>query len=100
LHKVRRRKQEDALSILRATELFWGEYPNTAIPLGRESIQRVVGFIENTKPDFIFVHFGDDTRQDHRHLSTATVTATRYTRNVLFYEGPTAQNFSPNVFAY
>ena len=31
-------------------------------------------------------------------LSKATVTATRYTRNVLFYEGPTTQNFTPTVF--
>jgi len=47
---------------------------------------------------FIFVHYGDDTHQDHRHLATCTVTATRYTRNVLFYEGPTTQNFTPTVF--
>jgi LmbE family N-acetylglucosaminyl deacetylase len=26
------------------------------------------------------------------------MTATRYTRNVLFYEGPTTQNFTPTVF--
>jgi LmbE family N-acetylglucosaminyl deacetylase len=94
----RRREQEDAARILCASELHWGEYPDTAIPLDRDSIQRVERFIDKTKPDFIFVHFGDDTHQDHRHLSVATVTATRYTRNVLFYEGPTTQNFSPNVF--
>ncbi len=28
----------------------------------------------------------------------STMTATRYTKNVLFYEGPTTQNFSPTVF--
>ena len=54
--------------------------------------------ILDVRPDFIFVHSQDDTHQDHRHLSVATITATRYTRNVLFYEGPTTQNFSPNVF--
>ena len=48
--------------------------------------------------DFIFVHYFDDTHQDHRHLSLSTISATRYVRNVLFYEGPTTQNFSPNVF--
>ncbi|MGH7167028.1 MAG: PIG-L deacetylase family protein, partial [Nitrospiraceae bacterium] len=49
-------------------------------------------------PHFIFVHFHDDTHQDHRHLAVSTVTATRYTKNVMFYEGPTTQNFSPTVF--
>ena len=28
----------------------------------------------------------------------STITATRYTKNVLFYEGPTTQNFAPTVF--
>ena len=27
-----------------------------------------------------------------------TISATRYIRNVLFYETPTTQNFTPNVF--
>ena len=54
--------------------------------------------IRRSAPDFIFVHYHDDTHQDHRHLSVATITATRYTRNVLFFEGPTTQNFSPSVF--
>ena len=51
-----------------------------------------------SRPNFIFCHFLDDTHQDHRNLSQATVSATRFVRNVLFYEGPTTQNFSPQVF--
>ena len=34
----------------------------------------------------------------NRNLAQATVSATRFVRNVLFYEGPTTQNFSPQVF--
>ena len=41
---------------------------------------------------------GAVVRQDHRVLNKATVTATRYTRNVLFYEGPTTRDFTPSVF--
>jgi len=95
---IRRKEQEEAARILRVAKLFWGEYPDTAIPLDRESIQRIERVIHVVAPDFIFVHFQDDTHQDHRHLSVATITATRYTRNVLFFEGPTTQNFSPSVF--
>ncbi len=95
---VRRREQEESSRILRASKMFWGEYPDTAIPLDREIIQRVECVIREVQPDFIFVHYHDDTHQDHRHLATSTITATRYTRNVLFYEGPTTQNFSPSVF--
>ena len=96
--RIRRQEQQAAGDILGVSRLFWGEYPDTAIPLDRESIQRVERVILAVRPDFIFVHSQDDTHQDHRHLSVATITATRYTRNVLFYEGPTTQNFSPNVF--
>ena len=96
--RIRRQEQQAAGDILGVSRLFWGEYPDTAIPLDRESIQRVEHVIHEVQPDFILVHFQDDTHQDHRNLSVATITATRYTRNVLFYEGPTTQNFSPNVF--
>ena len=95
---VRRREQEESAQKLRACKLFWGEYPDTAIPLDRTLIQRIEKVIDEVRPDFIFVHYHDDTHQDHRHLATSTITATRYTRNVLFYEGPTAQNFYPSVF--
>ena len=96
--RIRRQEQQAAGDILGVSRLYWVEYPDTAIPLDRESIQRVERVILEVQPDFIFVHSQDDTHQDHRHLSVATITATRYTRNVLFYEGPTTQNFSPNVF--
>jgi LmbE family N-acetylglucosaminyl deacetylase len=95
---LRRQEQAGAARILRATRLFWGEYPDTAIPLDRALIQRVEKVIQELRPDFTFVHYHDDTHQDHRHLATSTITASRYARNVLFYEGPTTQNFSPSVF--
>jgi len=95
---MRRQEQAESARILKTAKLFWGEYPDTAIPLDRPIIQRVERVIQEVQPEFIFVHYQDDTHQDHRHLATSTITATRYTRNVLFYEGPTTQNFSPSVF--
>ena len=95
---VRRQEQEASARVIRASKLFWGGYQDTAIPLNRALIQRIENVIDEVQPDFIFVHYYDDTHQDHRHLATSTITATRYTRNVLFYEGPTVQNFSPSVF--
>src|SRR3972149_3588091 len=95
---IRRGEQEVSARILRTSKMFWGGYPDTAIPLDRTLIQRLESVIREIHPDFIFVHYHDDTHQDHRHLATSTITATRYTRNVLFYEGPTTQNFSPTVF--
>ncbi len=94
----RRREQEAARTFLGAQQLFWGGYQDTEVHLQPDLIQRIEEIIHQTKPDVIFVQYGDDTHQDHRHLSTSVVTASRYTRNILFYEGPTTQHFTPSVF--
>lgn len=95
---VRQAEQEAAAKIIGVKELFWGNYKDTEIPINQGLIQRIENIVKEIKPTFIFVHYFDDTHQDHRHLSNCTITATRYTRNVLFYEGPTTQNFNPTVF--
>jgi len=95
---IRKTEQLEAAKIIKTEEIFWGGYQDTSLPVDREMISKIEGFIRKIKPDFIFVHYFDDTHQDHRHLSLATISATRYVPNVLFFEGPTTQNFSPNVF--
>jgi LmbE family N-acetylglucosaminyl deacetylase len=95
---ARRKEQTDSARIVGAKRIFWGQYKDTKVGVDRQLIQRIEQVIAKVDPLFIFVHYGDDTHQDHRHLATCTVTATRYTRNVLFYEGPTTQNFTPTVF--
>lgn len=95
---VRKREQLRASKRLRAEKVYWGGYPDTQVPTGRELIQKIERVVKEVDPHFIFVHYHDDTHQDHRHLAESTMTATRYTKNVLFYEGPTTQNFAPTVF--
>lgn len=94
----RRKEQEEAVKVLGAQQLFWGGYADTEVPIERDLIQKVEGVLHRVRPELILVHWGDDTHQDHRHLSTSVVTASRYTRNVLFYEGPTTANFTPSIF--
>ena len=95
---TRRKEQDASARIMGARGIFWGQYQDTKVSVERRLIQQIERVINQIDPLFIFVHYGDDTHQDHRHLATCTVTATRYTRNVLFYEGPTTQNFTPTVF--
>jgi len=95
---VRKREQQRASRHLRAEKIFWGGYPDTKVPAGQGLIGKIERVVREVDPHFIFVHYHDDTHQDHRHLAVSTITATRHTRNVLFYEGPTSQNFSPTVF--
>ena len=95
---VRKTEMAASAALMGVTDLFWGEYTDTRIPLVQELVAELEGIIRKISPKFIFTHWKDDTHQDHRNLTACTLSATRYIPNFLFYEGPTSQNFSPNVF--
>lgn len=94
---IRKTEQHNAAKVLGA-RIFWGNFGDTRINLDKTLINEIENVIRKVKPTLIFVHHPEDTHQDHRNVSQATVTATRYIRNVLFYEVPTTGNFSPTVF--
>ena len=99
--EVETRKEEQARSaeIMNVRDLFWGEYNDTQLSASLNNmISDIEAVVKKIKPDFVFVNYGDDTHQDHRALSRATISATRYIKNVLFYETPTTNNFSPTLF--
>ncbi len=96
--ELRQREQESSARILKVKDLFFGGYLDTEITLDRELIITIENVLNKVNPDFIFVNYLDDTHQDHRNLARATMSATRHVKNVLFFEGPTTQHFTPNVF--
>ena len=96
--ETRRREQEESAKLLRAKQVFWGGYPDTRVPLNKELISKIEAVVKKVNPVFIFGHAPHDTHQDHRALSEATVSATRYTKDVLLYEVPTTQDFMPTFF--
>ena len=93
----RQQEQSAAAEIIGAQQVFWGGYRDTQLPLNKKLIDKIEEVLVEVKPDLILVNYGDDTHQDHRILTEATMSATRYVRNVLFFEGPTTQNFNPQV---
>ena len=96
--EIRTREQLASKKIMGVEEIFWGGYEDTHLHVDVGLIGKIEDVIAQVRPDFIFCNYHDDTHQDHRHLSQAVMSATRYIRNVLFYEGPTTQNFNPHVF--
>ncbi|OGS10324.1 MAG: hypothetical protein A2204_07345 [Elusimicrobia bacterium RIFOXYA1_FULL_47_7] len=91
---LRQKEQEKVAKMLNA-KLYWGRFTDTQVPLQKETINTIEFFIKKIKPDLIFVMFPNDTHQDHRVVSQATMTATRYVKNVLFYEVPSTVEFTP-----
>ena len=97
--RSRQGEQQRAARILKPKELIWGTYRDTELsPKMNEMVQDIESVLDRIQPQFTFVHYEEDTHQDHRALAKAAVSATRYVKNVLFYEGPTSQNFTPTVF--
>lgn len=94
----RKEEQIRSKNILGAKEVFFENFEDTRLPLGEELIASIEGVIKKVNPEYIFVNYKEDTHQDHRALAKATISATRNVRNVLFYEGPTSHDFTPNVF--
>ena len=95
---VRSREQMRSAKVLSARRVFWGGYRDTRVSLEKGLINRIESTVRKVNPTFIFVNYLDDTHQDHRAVAQATNTATRYTKNVLYYEVPSTQNFNPTVF--
>ncbi|MBU1184033.1 MAG: PIG-L family deacetylase [Proteobacteria bacterium] len=96
---IRKKEQTKSAKILKPRELIGGAYKDTLLlPHMNQMVHDIEAVLKKIAPDFIFVQHEDDTHQDHQALAKATISATRYVRNVLFYEGPTTQNFSPTVF--
>ncbi len=96
--EIRKQEQENAAELMSVQKIFWGGYHDTQLPLNKELIEKIEEVLGEVNPDLILVNFGDDTHQDHRILTQATMSATRYVRNVLFFEVPTTQNFNPQVY--
>lgn len=95
---IRRHEQMRAAEFLGVERVFWGDYEDTKLPLDQPLIRKLEDVLDEIKPSFIFVHAPQDTHQDHRNLARATISATRYIPNVLFFEGPTTADFTPSVF--
>jgi LmbE family N-acetylglucosaminyl deacetylase len=92
-------EQIKAAEIMGAKDVFWGGFADTELlDRGNEIIQLAELYIKKIQPHFIFVNFFEDTHQDHRTVNRSVLSAARYVRNVMFYEVPTTNNFTPNIF--
>jgi LmbE family N-acetylglucosaminyl deacetylase len=97
--EIRYEEQIKAAEIIGARDVFWGGFTDTELlDRGNEIIHLVELYIKRIQPDFIFVNFYDDTHQDHRAVNRSVLSAARYVRNVMFYEVPTTNNFTPSIF--
>ncbi len=96
--EIRKREQEESAKFIGAKGLFWGGYQDTELGCSRELIIKIDNVIAEVKPDMVLFNFWADVHQDHRAGAQAAVSATRYIKEVLFYEVPSTQHFEPDIF--
>ncbi len=93
-----RQKEQEAAAAILGAELYWGGFNDTEIDPGRATIDVIERVMELVKPDVVYVHAPDDSHQDHRAISVATVSAARRSSRILFYQTPSTTHFEPTIF--
>lgn len=96
--QIRRNEQEQAAEFMGAKEVFWGGFCDTELGSSRELIIKIDEIIQKVKPDVVFLNFWADVHQDHRAAAQSAVSASRYIKEVLFFEVPSTQHFEPDIF--
>ncbi|OGX16697.1 MAG: hypothetical protein A2Y00_07440 [Omnitrophica WOR_2 bacterium GWF2_43_52] len=96
--EVRKKEQIESAGYIPAKELFWGNIRDTELEDTRKLIIGIESVVTKVNPDIVFLNYPPDVHQDHRAAAHAGVSATRYIKEVLFYEVPTTQHFEPDIF--
>jgi LmbE family N-acetylglucosaminyl deacetylase len=84
--------------ILGVSTVFIAPFEDTKIPVTKEVISSIESVVESVNPSMVFVNYPNDTHQDHRTTTNCVVSATRYVKNLLYFEVPSTQNFMPDIF--
>lgn len=95
---IRIKEQQAAADFMAVRGVFWGGFKDTELVDNRELILKIEDVLHKVMPDLVFLNYWDDVHQDHRAASNAGISATRYIKEVLFYEVPTTQHFEPDLF--
>lgn len=96
--EMRRAEAVASAKLLGVTPVF-GDLPDTAIPDGHPTIGLIEKMIADFKPEVVFTHSPNDMHQDHRNISRATVSASRFVPIVLFHQTPSStRQFKPDLY--
>jgi len=97
--KTRRAEQIASAKILGITEIHWGNFEDTHLPVSSQALMaELESIVQKLNPNTVYVNHLDDTHQDHREMAQVARSVTRYVPNVLCYETPSTIGFEPTVY--
>jgi len=80
-------------------KMFFGEFPDGGVIDGLGTVNFIENIINKYKIDVVYTHSKNDRHQDHRNVSNATISASRYVGEVFSYETPSSISpFFPQFF--
>ena len=75
------------------------DLPDRYISEWQETISIIEKYINEIKPDIVFIPSWNDTHQDHRAVYRASIVATRLINEIYIYQAPsTTTDFKPTVY--
>lgn len=96
--KIRKKEALRSAKLLNA-KVYIGNFIDTKISEGVETISFIEECIKNFKPTAVFINSPNDTHQDHRNGAKAAISASRYIPVVLFYQTPSSvRYFTPQLY--
>jgi len=95
----RREEARSAAEVLGIDDIHFLGYEDTKVPYDHDIVERIDDHLSEFNADRIYIHTEEDTHQDHRHASLASVAAGRNIDEVLAFESPsTRPSFDPEYY--
>jgi len=93
-----REKEAEKSAKLIGAKIDFFRYPDANISVTNKTIDKFREYIDEIKPDTLFIHHPYDNHQDHRATTQICLSCSDYFDKIYFYEGPSSFNFSPKIF--
>ncbi|MDT5043501.1 MAG: hypothetical protein QOE51_4486 [Actinoplanes sp.] len=93
-----RRAEAEAAARALDCLLVWGRLVDCAIAPDAATIAVIENVISGMEADVVYVHAPDDSHQDHRAATAATLSAARRSSRILHYRSPSTVRFEPTMF--
>jgi LmbE family N-acetylglucosaminyl deacetylase len=96
----RAREAREAANLLDIEDIHLLGYEDTRVPYNGEIIKQIDDHLSEVDADRVYSHTEEDTHQDHRKASLASVAASRNIDEVLAFESPsTRSSFDPQYYS-
>ena len=94
----RKKEAQDAADLIQVP-IFIESLHDKYISEGYDTIKVIEKYINEIKPDVVFIPSKEDTHQDHRAVHYASIVATRLVNEVYVYQSPSSNiNFRPTYY--